>query len=48
MSATMFAWLEKIISWNRLQWLEILLTPSFVGVKDEIFHNKSDFFKEIA
>ena len=33
-SATMVAWLRKIVNWNRLLWLEILLT--FVGVADVI------------
>ena len=33
-SATMVAWLRKIVNWNRLLWLEILLT--FVGLADVI------------
>ena len=45
MSATMVAWLRKIISWNRLQWLKILLT--FEGIGDVSFHYKPGFFKEL-
>ena len=39
MSTTMVAWLRKIVNWNRLQWLEILLT--FVGLADVSFHYNS-------
>ena len=39
MSTTMVAWLRKIVDWNRLQWLEILLT--FVGLADVSFHYNS-------
>ena len=45
MSATMVAWLIKIVSWSRLQCLDILL--AFVGVGDVIFHYKSGFFKKL-
>ena len=36
MSATMVAWLRKIVSWNCLQWLEILST--FVGLANVSLH----------
>ena len=39
MSTTMVAWLRKIVNWNRLQWLEILLT--FVGLADVSLHYDS-------
>ena len=41
MPASMVACLRKIVSWNRLKWLKILLT--FAGVGDVSFHNKSVF-----
>ena len=34
-----------MVNWNRLQWLEVLLT--FVGAGDVNFHYKSGFFKEL-
>ena len=36
MLATMVAWLRKIVSWNCLQWLEILST--FVGLANVSLH----------
>ena len=39
MSATMVAWLRKIVSWNCLQWLEILLT--FEGLANASLHYDS-------
>ena len=39
MSASMVVWLRNIVSWNSLQWLEILLT--FIGAGDLSFHYKS-------
>ena len=43
MSTIMIAWLRKIVTWNHLQWLEVLLT--FVWVGDLSFHNNSGFLK---
>ena len=50
MSATMIAWLRKIVSWNCLQWLEILLT--FGGLANVSLHYDSfslqiGFFKQL-
>ena len=44
MLTIMIVWVRKIVNWNRLQWLEVLLT--FVGVGDVNFCYKSGFFKE--
>ena len=38
-------WLRKIISCNRLELLEVLLT--FIGVGDVSFHYKSEFLKKL-
>ena len=45
MSTIMVAWLRKIASWDRLQYLEIRLT--FIGEGDISFHYKSGSFKEL-
>ena len=49
-SATMVAWLRKIVCWNRLQWLEILLTFGVladVSLHYDSFSLKIGFFKEL-
>ena len=44
MSVTVVAWLKKIVNWNYLKWLKILLT--FLEVSDVSFHFQSVFLRD--